>query len=162
MLLPGFRSQWHWQCNAGGFGCPPPHPAFHCLDFGPCGPVYAMRDGRTTGWFSRRTQCHRAHFEHQNYLQKIHTCNINKISTMSSLTSRSHLTGHGVLVCGRDHVEVQHQCQHCSSSRTSCRLATSAAFVNGTLRKWFRTTLGVRQGCLVSPTLFDVCFWRGS
>ena len=34
--------------------------------------------------------------------------------------------------------------------------ATSAALINGTLGKWFPTTVGVRQGCLLSPALFNV------
>ena len=32
--------------------------------------------------------------------------------------------------------------------------ATSAVLFNGTIGDWFRTTVGVRQGCLLSPTLF--------
>ena len=33
--------------------------------------------------------------------------------------------------------------------------ATSAVCFNGSTRDWFRTTVGVRQGCLLSPTLFN-------
>ena len=31
--------------------------------------------------------------------------------------------------------------------------ATSAVQMNGSIGEWFRTTVGVRQGCLLSPTL---------
>ena len=31
--------------------------------------------------------------------------------------------------------------------------ATSAVFYNGSTGDWFRTTVGFRQGCLLSPTL---------
>ena len=34
--------------------------------------------------------------------------------------------------------------------------ATSAVLYNGNTGDWFRTTVGVRQGCLLSPTLFNV------
>ena len=34
--------------------------------------------------------------------------------------------------------------------------ATSAAQMNGSMGEWFRITVGVRQGCLLSPTLFNV------
>ena len=34
--------------------------------------------------------------------------------------------------------------------------ATSAIQMNGSIGKWFRTTVGVRQGCLLSPTLFNI------
>ena len=34
--------------------------------------------------------------------------------------------------------------------------ATSAVQMNGSIGKWFRTTVGVRQGCLLSPTLFNI------
>ena len=33
--------------------------------------------------------------------------------------------------------------------------ATSAVQMNGSIGEWFRTTVGVRQGCLLSPTHFD-------
>ena len=34
--------------------------------------------------------------------------------------------------------------------------ATSAVFFNGSIGDWFRTTVGVRQGCLLSPSLFNI------
>ena len=38
--------------------------------------------------------------------------------------------------------------------------ATSAVLFNGSVRRWFRTTVGVRQGCLLSPTLFNILLKR--
>ena len=37
-----------------------------------------------------------------------------------------------------------------------CNKATSAVLFNGSIGDWFRTTVGVRQGCLLSPTLFSM------
>ena len=34
--------------------------------------------------------------------------------------------------------------------------ATSAVLFNSSIEDWFRTTVGVRQGCLLSPTLFNI------
>ena len=34
--------------------------------------------------------------------------------------------------------------------------ATSAVLINGTLGDWFRTTIGIRQGCILSHTLFNI------
>ena len=34
--------------------------------------------------------------------------------------------------------------------------ATSAVQMNGSIGEWFRTTVGVSQGCLLSPTLFNI------
>jgi len=34
--------------------------------------------------------------------------------------------------------------------------ATSAVMAQGTTGKWFHTSVGVRQGCLLSPTLFNI------
>ena len=34
--------------------------------------------------------------------------------------------------------------------------ATSAVLFNSSIGDWFRTADGVRQGCLLSPTLFNV------
>ena len=34
--------------------------------------------------------------------------------------------------------------------------ATSAVQMNGSIGEWSRTTVGVRQGCLQSPTLFNI------
>ena len=38
--------------------------------------------------------------------------------------------------------------------------ATSAVYYNGSVGEWFRTTVGVRQGCLLSPTLFSIFLER--
>ena len=38
--------------------------------------------------------------------------------------------------------------------------ATSAVLFNSSIGDWFRTTVGVRQGCLLSPTLFKIYLER--
>ena len=38
--------------------------------------------------------------------------------------------------------------------------AQSAVLLNGSTGEWFRTTVGVRQGCLLSPTLFNIFLER--
>ena len=38
--------------------------------------------------------------------------------------------------------------------------ATSAVLFNSSIRNWFRTTAGVRQGCLLLPTLFNIFLER--
>ena len=38
--------------------------------------------------------------------------------------------------------------------------AKSAVLFNGSTVEWFRTTVGVQQGCLLSPTLFNIFLER--
>ena len=38
--------------------------------------------------------------------------------------------------------------------------AQSAILFNGSTGEWFKTTVGVRQGCLLSPTLFNIFLER--
>ena len=38
--------------------------------------------------------------------------------------------------------------------------AISAVHMNGSTGEWFRQTVGVRQGCLLSPTLFNIFLER--
>ena len=40
------------------------------------------------------------------------------------------------------------------------RNASSAVYLNNTIGEWFRTSVGVRQGCLLSPTLFNIFLER--
>ena len=37
---------------------------------------------------------------------------------------------------------------------------TSADQMNGSIGEWFRTTIGVRKGCLLSPSLFNIFLER--
>ena len=58
-----------------------------------------------------------------------------------------------------NHEEVQHQHQRYPSIRVIKNLydkATSAVLFNSSIGDWFRTTVGARQGCLLSPTLFNI------
>ena len=59
------------------------------------------------------------------------------------------------------HGEVQYQCK--SSSHHFEQLydkATSAVQMNGSIGEWFRTTVRIRLGCLLSPTLFNIFLER--
>ena len=38
--------------------------------------------------------------------------------------------------------------------------ATSAVLLNSSIGDWFRTAVGVQQGCLLSPTLFNIFLER--
>ena len=38
--------------------------------------------------------------------------------------------------------------------------ATSAVQMNSSITDWFRTRVGVKQGCLLSPTLLNIFFER--
>ena len=41
-----------------------------------------------------------------------------------------------------------------------CDKATSATLFNNSIGDWFRTTVEVRQGCLLSPILFNILLER--
>ena len=41
-----------------------------------------------------------------------------------------------------------------------CVKATIAVFFNSSIEDWFRATVGVRQGYLLSPTLFNIFLER--
>ena len=52
------------------------------------------------------------------------------------------------------HAEVQYQYKSNLTTEKLYDKATSAVQMNGSMGEWFRTAVGVRQGCLQSPTLF--------
>ena len=54
------------------------------------------------------------------------------------------------------HAEVQYQC----TIEQLYDKVISAVQMNGSIGEWFRTTVGVRQGCLLSPTLFNIFLER--
>ena len=43
-----------------------------------------------------------------------------------------------------------------------CDKAANAVLFNSSIRDWFQTTVGVRQGCLLSPTVFNIFLEKGS
>ena len=60
---------------------------------------------------------------------------------------------------------LQHQQNNISANlvRTIEQLydkATPAVQMNGSIGEWFRTTVGIRQGCLLSPTLVNIYLER--
>ena len=59
-----------------------------------------------------------------------------------------------------NHEEVQHQHNLIQVIKNLYNKATSAVLFNNSIGDWFRTTVGVRQGCLLSPTLFNIFLER--
>ena len=57
------------------------------------------------------------------------------------------------------HEEIQHQ-HLIRAIKNLYDKATSSVLFNSSIRDWFRTTAGVRQGCLLSPTLFNIFLER--
>ena len=54
-------------------------------------------------------------------------------------------------------ISVQIKFLQLSSSMTRLQ---NAVLMNGSMGEWFRTTVGVRQGCLLSPTFFNIFLER--
>ena len=59
-----------------------------------------------------------------------------------------------------NHEEVRHQHKPYPSHQNLYNKATSAVLITSSTGDWFRTTFGVRQGCLLSPTLFNIFLER--
>ena len=59
-----------------------------------------------------------------------------------------------------NHEEVQHKHKPYPSHQKPLNKATSAVLFNSSIGDWFRTTVGVRQGCLLSPTFFNIFLER--
>ena len=58
------------------------------------------------------------------------------------------------------HTEINTSANLVSTIEQLYNKATSALQMNGSIGEWFRTTVGVRQGCLLSPTLFNIFLER--
>ena len=54
------------------------------------------------------------------------------------------------------HEVIQHQHQPDQTHSEPLQQGICAVYLNGSLGEWFRTTVGVRQDCLLSPTLFNI------
>ena len=59
-----------------------------------------------------------------------------------------------------NHEEVQYQHNLIKVIKNLYNKATSAVLFNSSIGDWSRTTVGVRQGCLLSPTLFIIFLER--
>ena len=79
------------------------------------------------------------------------TSNINKTSTTSSWILKGPLTGSGT----QRYVQLYNTNANLINIIQQLYDRTSnAVYHDDRLGDWFRTTVGVRQGCLLSPTLF--------
>ena len=88
------------------------------------------------------------------------TSNISRICTMSSLIKKKFFdrVWHAALWATMRKYNIS-----ANLVRTIEQLydkATSAVQMNGSIGEWFRTTVGVRQGCLLSPTLINIFLER--
>ena len=60
----------------------------------------------------------------------------------------------------RDNEPLQYQRSHHPHHTESYNQTSSAVYLNGDTGEWFQTTVGVRQGCLLSPTLVNIFLER--
>ena len=101
----------------------------------------------------------------QNRSSTLESCvksisNISRIRTMSSLISKKPLdrVWHAALWATMRKYNIS-----ANLVRTIEQLydiAASAVLMDGSTGEWFRTTVGERQGCLLSPTLFNIFLER--
>ena len=59
-----------------------------------------------------------------------------------------------------NHEEVEHRTNLFQIIKNLYNKASSVVLFNSSIGDWFRTTVEVRQGCLLSPTLFDIFLER--
>ena len=59
-----------------------------------------------------------------------------------------------------NHEEAQHQHKPYLNHQKLYNKGTSAVLLDSSIGDWFRTTVEVRQGCLLSPTLFNIFLER--
>ena len=79
------------------------------------------------------------------------TCNTSKTSTTSLWTSRRRLTEFGMQLCGQPMSLYNINANLIRTIECLYDKATSAVYLDNNIGEWFRTTIGVRQGCLLSP-----------
>ena len=96
----------------------------------------------------------------QNRLYVKSTSNISRICTMSSLISKKtfDIEWHAVLWLTMRRYNVSANLVR--SIEQLYDKTTIAVQMNDSIGEWYRTPVGVRQGCLLSPTLFNIFLER--
>ena len=86
-------------------------------------------------------------------------CTVRHVTEKYKLSRRSS-TGFAMQLCEQPRRSTTSASTLSESSKNLYDKATSAVLFNGSTRDWFRTTFGVRQECLLSPTLFNIFLER--
>ena len=127
-----------------------------------CSSVYwsCRRDHcRRASRFQSRKEHHRTNIQSQNPLREIPAWSAESLPCLHRL-QEGFWQGMARSLMG-NYEQIQHQCQHHTSHwKNLYDKAQSAVLFNGSTGEWFRTTVGVRQGCLLSSTLFNIFLER--
>ena len=115
------------------------------------GEDHRRRTGRLQSW----KEHHRADLSTYAFsVRNIYSASMT--STVSSQTSRRPSTGFGTQLCGQPWSKYNTCANLIRVIKNLYDKAASAVLFNGSIACRFRATDGVRQGCLLSPALFNI------